>query len=84
MALCRCKKNHIPRNTKKNKYFYYCEPIGYPETSSICGISECNTIGYIFLTEPEYQNFIAGQRIFTYATATTKVKVKDKIPKLIS
>lgn len=35
MALCRCKDHPA----KRNYYTHYVEPIGFPQTSSICGIT---------------------------------------------
>jgi len=74
MALCRC-KNDRPRN--KEKYIHYVQPIGYPNTSSICGKPSCSNAGLIWLTKIEYDEFLNGRRIFDYASNVTKVKVEQ-------
>jgi len=73
MALSRCKE-HRPEG-RVNNYINYVYPIGYPYTSSICGINQCNISGLIWLTEDEYRLYLNGQEIFEFANNTTKVKV---------
>lgn len=76
MALCRCKEFHSnPKGRGNNVYVNFAYPIGYPETSSICGISSCSRPGLIWLTEDENNQYNAGTRIFSYSTSVTKVKV---------
>jgi len=57
-------------------YVDYKEPIGYPQTSSICGIKDCTNEGVIWLTEDELTSYHNGTRIFKYKSGVTKVKVK--------
>lgn len=73
MALCRC-IDHQPRN--KEKYTNSVNPIGYPNTSSICGIGGCLNPGLIWLTKNEYRAFTNETRIFNYSSNTTKVQVE--------
>ncbi len=79
MALCRC-EDHIPE--KKYGYIDKKEPIGFPNSSSICGKSEtykrpnCLKTGIIWLTGEEMKDYEKGVRVFSYATNGTKVKVK--------
>lgn len=72
MALCRCKNHGYP----KGKYFNYKEPLLYPNTSSICGSNNCVNSGLIWLTKEELIQYEQGERIFSFASSVTKVKVK--------
>jgi hypothetical protein len=75
MALCRC-KNHPPANNRRYIYNHYVEPVGYPDTSSVCGRAGCENAGFIFLTDVEFQAFQNGEDVFTYANSNvTKVRV---------
>lgn len=77
MALCRCKEKHSNPKGKKVDYVESKYPIGYPdETSSICGIKDCINTGLIWLTKDELNEYIEGNRIFSYSNAGSKVKVK--------
>ncbi len=77
MATCRCKM-HPPQN-EHHIYLHHAHPIGYPNTSSICGRVHCVEPGYIYLTEEEVKLFYEGQRIFAYPTQAEKVAVEDTI-----
>lgn len=74
MALCRCKNHPAPQN-----YSHIVDPIGYPDTSSICGRTDCNQPGLIWLKTSEHNQHSGGQRIFSFATNVTKVKVQENI-----
>lgn len=75
MALCRCNEEHANPHGIVNEYVIGVEPIGYPETSSICGIPNCENSGLIWLTQAEFDQYQNNERIFRYANNTTKVKV---------
>ena len=78
MALCRCNEEHAnPQGREGNDYVIGVEPIGYPNTSSICGRTNCENPGLIWLTKEEYLHYQQNinNRIFSYANVTTKVKV---------
>lgn len=81
MALCRCKDHPA----KRNYYTHYVEPIGFPQTSSICGITNnkgvCINPGVIWLQEAEVAAFNNNVRIFTYDHNCSKVKVTNIIKK---
>ncbi len=77
MALCRRREKHSNPMGKKNIYVFDVEPIGYPETSSICGLKNCRNPGIIWLTQEESNKYNIGERYFSYASAASKVKVKD-------
>ena len=75
MATCRC-KSHPPRNNRVNHFIHTKEPVGYPNTSSICGNAVCQNPGLVWLTDNEeylYQN--NNQRAFGLDTGRIKVKV---------
>jgi len=79
MALCRCYK-HAPTG-RKNTYNYYALPIGFRNTSSICGTNGCNDSGLIWLTNRhDLPSFNRGNRIFGLTTHNgTKMKIQNKI-----
>ena len=81
-VLCRCEV-HPPRNNRLYVYTHTAEPIGYPNTSSICGNRECQNVGLIFMDGTAVAEYNRGRRIFNYATWVTKVKVKNQSPKLL-
>lgn len=74
MALCRC-LNHKPLGRKK-EYVIDVNPIGYPNSSSICGRKECKSLGLIWLTKKEYLDYQTGETVFNYDSAVSKVKVE--------
>jgi len=81
-VLCRC-EDHPPRNNRKYVYTHTTEPIGFPNTSSICGNRKCNNIGLIYMDKAAVAQYAAGRRIFNYATWVTKVRVKNIQPRKI-
>ena len=82
-VLCKCKL-HPPKNNKIHIYTHYGVPVGYPNSSSICGKVGCNNVGYIYMTEDEVVNYNNQlKRIFNYANGGTKVKIEDTLPVLI-
>jgi len=77
MALCRCLNYHPPRG---NRYMHYTAPVGYPDTSSICGRVGCNEPGYIWLDIDELNMFINNhERIFKIPNHAVKLKVSDQL-----
>lgn len=76
MALCRCKEQHPNPIGRIRVYVMSVEPIGYPKTSSICGRLDCENPGLIWLTKKEKVEYMKGERIFSFASAVSKVKVK--------
>lgn len=75
MALSRCKQHGNPNGRNGNEYLENVEPIGYPNTSTICGRVNCNNSGLIWLTQNEFNLYNQGIRVFSYSNNTTKVKV---------
>lgn len=75
MALSRCKeKKHKPIG-RKVVYKEYVEPIGYPNTSTICGRKNCKNAGLLWLTEEEYKLYMLEEEFFSYPSGATRVKV---------
>ncbi len=75
MALCRCKEMHANPEGRTNPYVVSFKPIGYPNTSSICGRTNCENNGLIWLTQNELDLYNQGIRIFKYSNNNSKVKV---------
>ncbi len=79
---CRC-QDHPPRNNRLHKYTHWTHPIGYPNTSSICGRKNCRRPGLIYMTDDAVLDYNKGIRIFRLATAVAQVQVDDIKPKPI-
>lgn len=75
MALCRCLQTHSWPKGRTRKYVAYVKPIGYPDTSLICGL--CNNPGVIWLDRLEVSAYQNGQRIFDGPNAFTRMKAGD-------
>ena len=82
MAIVRCDKHPVQVNQAKNIYVRRVEPIGYPNTTAICGRKHCNNPGRLWLTLEEHNQFIRGRRIFILDTALVKLGVTDDILEL--
>lgn len=76
MAIARCEFCENPKG-RKQTYVLPVEPVGYPFSSTICGSQGCESAAYIWLTENERNEYYDGRRIFVFATAAVKVRVKD-------
>ena len=75
MALCRCEA-HSPLNNRTNEYTHWVLPVGYPDTSAMCGDTLCPNPGKVYLTGDEFERFKNGQVIFRFPTNASKVKVQ--------
>jgi len=75
LGLCRCLQIHAWPKGKRRKYVAYVQPVGYPNTSLICGL--CNNPGVIWLDRLEVSAYLNGQRIFDGPNAFTRMKVGD-------
>ena len=73
MALCRCKEHKPQRGGHQEGPV---NPIGYPVTSSICGLPNCNNPGVIWLSVAEIESYGLGRRIFTFDHNCSKVAVQ--------
>jgi len=73
MSLVRCEKHGKPKG-RKQPYVRSVKPVGWPETSAVCGRSGCEHPGLIWLTEAESQVYQSGQRVFGFNNASMKVR----------
>jgi len=74
MALCRCLAEHARPSGRSADYVAYVEPVGYPETSVVCGRRGCERPGVIWMTESEVSEYGQGQRVFSGPNDFTKMK----------
>ena len=75
MALSRCLENHSPPT--EEDYAAYVKPIGYPNTSSICGREECENPGVIWLKQPEIDAYNNDEQRIFRVTNVVKMKADD-------
>jgi len=74
--LCRCLRGHSwPAGRNGRKYVGYAIPIGYPQTSAICGL--CNDPAVVWFDEKEISSYEQGNRIFEGPNKFVKIKVDD-------
>jgi len=77
MAICRCLEIHSwPKGRKGREYIAYLKPIGYPDTSLICGL--CDNPGVIWIESTEANAYKDGQRIFSGPSNFTRMKVDNR------
>jgi len=76
MALARCDYCEKPKGRMGNAYVVPAEPVGYPNTSTVCGREGCEHPALIWLTSEENDAYHQGQRVFGFATRTSKVRVQ--------
>jgi hypothetical protein len=62
MALCRCLERHAWPQGRTEPYVAYVHPVGYPETSLVCGL--CDNPGVVWLIDSERIGYASQQRIF--------------------
>lgn len=80
MALSRCKE-HAPKN--KSKYPHYTEPQNHPNSGVICGRSECEHPGLIFLDNGADAKALVknpNQEIFGFFNSVGKLKRRQGAP----
>lgn len=75
MALSRCLESNSP--PRGNNYVGYVQPVGYPNSSTICASEKCRHEGVVWLKDHERKSYLNGERIFSYATNTAGVRVDD-------
>jgi hypothetical protein len=76
MALCRCIECGKPKG-RIHRYDRYARPIGFPDTSSICGRRNCTNPGVIWLDEGESDKYLSNQRIFCGPNNFAKMRADD-------
>ncbi len=76
MALVRCKKCGKPKG-RTRKYIRNVEPVGFPNTSSICGRKDCSNPGLVWLEAFEWRKYQEdNERIFEIPSRTVKIRTK--------
>lgn len=79
MALVRCETCGVksPGHGKYvRNYITHVPPVGHPNSSIVCGRTNCTNPGLIWLEDDEAQAYKNGQRIFRLETGTTKVRAQ--------
>jgi len=74
MVLCRCLVHSPP---KRGDYLAYTKPVGYPDSSLICGIKGCKNPAIVWVSSDELNDYKNGERIFNGPSNFTKVKVDN-------
>ena len=74
MAIVRC-QSHPPKGRTRS-YVAAVEPVGYPDTAMVCGVTECSEAGLIWLDDVEKAAYDKGERIFKAFTASMKMRAK--------
>jgi hypothetical protein len=72
MAIMRCIA-HSPKKAQRD-YVAAVEPVGYPETALICGLTSCENPAFIWLEDHEKLASDRGGRIFKAFTPSMKVR----------
>ena len=75
MALVRCETHGLPEG-RKFTYTRSVQPVVWPETAAICGLTGCDNPGLIWLTGAESRAFDKGLRVFSFNNASMKVKTE--------
>lgn len=76
MALARCSKHGYPEGRGGNIYSREpVKPLGYPDTATMCGRTDCSHPALIWLLEGERAEYDAGRRIFGYDSKVARVRV---------
>jgi len=73
MALSRCLEHHSPPHS--SRYISYALPVGYPNSSTICGRENCRNQGVVWLRDDERNSYLNGERIFSFDSNVTGVRV---------
>lgn len=75
MALVRCENCGAPR-ARTRTYIRRVNPQGHPRSGLVCGRTGCEGAGLIWLEPHEVRDYGRGQRVFSLATGTTKVRAQ--------
>lgn len=76
MAVARCVACGPPAG-KRGSYVLACEPLGYPASAGICGVSGCENPALIWLSAWEAAEYRSGRRIFNMSGRLPKVRLAD-------
>ncbi len=77
MAICRCLEHLNLKEDKRREFEYthYALPLGYPNSSIVCGLRHCTANAVVLLNEIEVKDFHKGIRVFRFKTLICKVFV---------
>ena len=73
MALMRCPAHGKPEG-RTQEYVRTVEPVGYPGSAVLCGLTGCETVALICLTAAEAAAYDRGERVFKGPTGVMKVR----------
>jgi hypothetical protein len=76
MAIVRCDSYGLDRTRTKRNYVKKVKPLGYPNTSAVCGRLTCKNAGLVWLEKDEFSEYQQGERIFRIPSFATKVRVE--------
>lgn len=77
MALARCYEHEWPTG-RTVAYVARVQPVGHPESSTICGIPECRNPAQVYLTREEANAVAEGEEIVGFRTNTVRARVRPK------
>ena len=77
MILCRCLESHAWPEGRLKEYIAYVKPVGYSNTSSICGTGHCDNPSVIWLEDSDVKAYQNGQRIFLGPSYFVKVRADN-------
>ena len=75
MAIARCVKCWPPGLGRA--YALAVAPVGYPNTTLVCGTSGCEEPAMLWLRASEVIDYRGGRRVFTFPTRVAKVRVPE-------
>jgi hypothetical protein len=79
MAIVRCDTCGKPTTLRVTPPGYADQPyfpVGHPNSGVVCGTVGCENPGLVWLKKDEQQEYVAGTRVFSMVTRTTKVRVQ--------
>jgi hypothetical protein len=76
MAVAKCAACGPPPG-KRGSYALACEPLGYPASTVICGVSGCENPALIWLSAWEAAEYRNGRCTFSLSGRLPKVRVTD-------
>jgi hypothetical protein len=78
MSVARCATCGL-MSRRLSAYSLVVEPVGYPDSSTVCGSPGCENPSVIWLTAWEAAEFRNGRRVFSVAGRAPKVRVSELI-----
>lgn len=75
MARSRC----LHHNPRARTFPSYVEPVGYPDSALICGITDCNEQGLIYLDHNDIASLTANPAQVIFGGFSSLAKMKRKL-----